>query len=77
MRRSPRRSRGCRSWIVHGDADPQAPVDESRKMAAALKAAGAQVTYSELAGVDHNFRDPGFNDEALPRWLFQQRRPAR
>lgn len=63
-------------WIVHGDADPVVPVDESRKMAAALSAAGAEVTYKELAGVDHNSWDPGFGDEALPMWLFQQRRGA-
>lgn len=61
-------------WIVHGDADSVVPVDESRKMAAALKAAGAQVTYKELPGVNHNSWDPGFADEALPPWLFQQKR---
>jgi len=63
-------------WIVHGDADSVVPVDESRRMAAALTAAGAQVIYKELAGVNHNSWDPGFGDEALPRWLFQQRRPS-
>ena len=64
-------------WIVHGDADSVVPVDESRRMAAALKAAGAQVTYKELAGVNHNSWDPGFADETLPQWLFQQRRAAK
>jgi len=64
-------------WIVHGAADSVVPVDESRRMAAALTAAGAQVTYKELAGVNHNAWDPGFGDEALSTWLFQQRRPAR
>ncbi|MBX3481962.1 prolyl oligopeptidase family serine peptidase [Phenylobacterium sp.] len=64
-------------WIVHGDADVVVPVDESRKMFAALKAAGdADVTYRELPGVNHNAWDPGFDDEALPKWLFQQRRGA-
>ena len=61
-------------WIVHGAADSVVPVDESRRMAAALQAAGAKVTYKELPGVDHNSWDPGFGDEALPQWLFQQRR---
>jgi predicted peptidase len=61
-------------WMVHGDADSVVPVEESRRMAAALKAAGAQVTYRELPGVNHNSWDPGFADEALPKWLFQQRR---
>jgi predicted peptidase len=61
-------------WIVHGDADSVVPVEESRKLAAALKTAGAQVTYKELPGVDHNSWDPGFGEAALPTWLFQQRR---
>lgn len=65
------------AWIVHGDADVVVPVDESRKMFAALKAAGADVTYKELPGVNHNSWDPGFDDEALPVWLFQQRRGAK
>ncbi len=61
-------------WIVHGAADSVVPVGESRKMAAALQAAGANVTYKELPGVNHNSWDPGFGDAALPAWLFQQRR---
>ena len=61
-------------WLVHGDADSVVPVEHSRNLAAALKAAGAQVTYKELPGVNHNSWDPGFGDEALPQWLFQQRR---
>jgi predicted peptidase len=64
------------TWIVHGDADSVVPVDESRKMFAALKAAGADVTYKELPGVNHNSWDPGFDDAALPAWLFLQRRAA-
>lgn len=62
------------AWIVHGAADSVVPVEESRRMHAALAAAGAQVTYKELPGVDHNAWDPGFADPALPAWLFQQRR---
>lgn len=61
-------------WIIHGDADSVVPVTESRRMAVALKAAGADVTYRELAGVNHNSWDPGFGDAALPAWLFLQHR---
>lgn len=67
---------GTPVWIVHGAVDSVVPVEESRKMFAALQAAGAQVTYKELPGVNHNSWDPGFADEALPAWLFQQRRGA-
>jgi predicted peptidase len=34
-------------WIFHGDADDSVPVEESRRMASALKRIGANVQYSE------------------------------
>lgn len=61
-------------WIWHGEADPVVPVEESRAMAAALEAAGADVRYTELEGVGHNAWDPAYGSEELPRWLFAQRR---
>jgi dipeptidyl aminopeptidase/acylaminoacyl peptidase len=39
--------------IVHGDADPTVSVEGSRAMVAALKKAGAEVTYVEVPGGDH------------------------
>lgn len=65
---------GLPVWLIHGDADVVVPVEHSRNLAAALKTANAQVTYKELPGVNHNSWDPGFGEEALPAWLFQQRR---
>ncbi len=59
-------------WMVHGDADPVVPVEESRRMDAALRAAGGEVHYTELPGVGHNCWDAAFNDPALPSWLFAQ-----
>ncbi|MGK6318669.1 prolyl oligopeptidase family serine peptidase [Sphingomonas sp. DT-204] len=64
-------------WIVHGDADPVVPVEDSRQMAAALKAVGAQVRYKELPGVGHDAWLQGFDDPELPAWLFAQRRTPR
>ncbi len=61
-------------WIVHGDADPVVAVDESRRMAAALKAAGGKVQYTELAGVDHNAWDPAYDNAEIIEWLLKQRR---
>jgi predicted peptidase len=69
-----RRLAGVPVWIFHGDADPAVPVDQSRRAAAALEAAGADVTYTELPGVGHNSWDPAYRSEELSRWLFQQRR---
>ncbi len=39
--------------VVHGDADPTVNVEGSRAMVAALKKAGAEVTYVEVPGGDH------------------------
>lgn len=61
-------------WIIHGGADSVVPVEESRRMAAALKSVGADVYYNELPGVDHPSWVPGYTDPALPAWLFRQHR---
>ena len=47
-------------WIFHGDVDQTVPVDVSRRMAAALKAIGADVQYTELpvARFDQECRRP-------------------
>lgn len=62
-------------WLFHGDADASVPVEESRRMAAALRAAGAEVRYTELPGVGHAAWDPAYEDSAMAEWLFAQRRP--
>ena len=61
-------------WIFHGDADPIIPVEQSRGMASALKALGADVQYTEFPRVGHNAA-PAYSLEDLPTWLFGQRRP--
>lgn len=64
-------------WIFHGDADRTVPVERSRSMAEAIKAAGGQVKYSELKGVGHNSWSPAYADEQTWKWLFAQRRQNR
>jgi predicted peptidase len=61
-------------WIFHGDADKNVSVEESRHMAAALRALGARVQYTELAGVDHNAWDATYDNAELVEWLLAQRR---
>jgi predicted peptidase len=63
------------TWIFHGDADTVVPVEESRRMNAALQAAGANVRYTELPGGNHNAWDPAYMSAELPAWLFAQRKP--
>jgi predicted peptidase len=69
-----RRIRSLPIWIWHGDADPVVPVEESRRMADALRAEGATVRYSELPGMGHEAWEPAFDSPDLPRWLLSQLR---
>jgi predicted peptidase len=61
-------------WIFHGDADTVIPVEESRRLAEALRKAGASITYTELPGVGHGAWDAAYGREDVSRWLFAQRR---
>ena len=60
-------------WIFHGDADPLVPVEESRKMKAALEAAHGNVRYTEYPGVGHESWDKAYAEPDLVPWLLQQR----
>jgi len=66
-------------WIFHGDADTTIPVEESRRMVEALRAAGApDMHYTEYAGVGHNAWDRAYREPELWTWLFaQKRKPVR
>jgi predicted peptidase len=59
-------------WIFHGADDPAVPVEESRKMAAALQAAGGNVKYTEYPGVGHNSWDKAYAEPGLLEWLLAQ-----
>src|SRR5262245_18756798 len=62
-------------WVFHGDADRRVPVEQSRRIVAALKTASARVQYTEFPGLDHN--DAGvkaFGDAATLSWLLSQHR---
>ena len=61
-------------WIFHGDADKNVSVEESRKMAAALRAIGANIQYTEFSGVEHNAWDPAYARADLIEWMLKQRR---
>lgn len=60
-------------WIFHGDADDIIPVTESQVMVHALRAAGADVRYTEYRGVMHNSWDRAYAEPDLMPWLLQQR----
>jgi predicted peptidase len=59
-------------WIFHGAADDTVPVDGSRKMNDALKAAGGNVRYTEYPGVGHNSWDKAYAEPELMPWLLSK-----
>ncbi len=60
-------------WAFHGDADPAVPVERSRRMIAAVRAAGGRPKYSELAGVGHHSWTPAYADrKGVIPWMFDQ-----
>ena len=61
-------------WVYHGAADRTVPVEQSRTVVASLKAAGADVQYTELPGVGHNSWDEAFGSPDVVAWLFKQRK---
>lgn len=60
------------SWSWHGDKDGAINVSRSRDMVAALKAAGGNPKYSELAGVGHDVWKDCWASDELWEWLFAQ-----
>jgi predicted peptidase len=60
---------GAPLWAFHGDQDEVVPVDESRCMVAALRAAGGDPRYSELAGRGHEIWGEVYADPALAAFL--------
>lgn len=66
--------KGTAFWVFHGDADPTVPVDGSRRMVEALKAAGATVEYTEYPGVGHNSWDRAYETKEMWAWVFERRR---
>jgi predicted peptidase len=61
-------------WIFHGEVDPVVNVNGSRTPAAALKAAGIDVRYTELLGMGHNVWDAAYGSDEFVHWLFAQQR---
>jgi hypothetical protein len=59
-------------WIFHGGADELVPVDESRRMFAALKNSGGVVRYYEYAEVGHNSWDNAYAEPDFSSWLLSQ-----
>jgi predicted peptidase len=61
-------------WIFHGAKDATVPVEESRRMNDALRAAGNTVRFTEYPDVGHNAWDKAYLEPELPAWMLAQRK---
>lgn len=60
-------------WAFHGERDEVIPVTESRRMTAAIRAAGGEVHYTEYRGVGHDSWDHAYADPQLVRWMLTKK----
>ncbi len=63
------------AWVFHGDQDDVVPVEESRRIAGALRGLGAEVIYTELPGVGHKAWLDALARPTLYTWLLGHRLP--
>lgn len=61
-------------WVFHGSADDRVPVSASRDMVRDLRAADADVRYTEYEGGGHAIWDQAYRDPQVWRWVFAQER---
>ena len=61
-------------WTVHGDADPVVPVQGTRDLVSALRAAGSKVRYDEIPGGGHDVWTAVYENDAFWDWLLAQKK---
>jgi predicted peptidase len=61
-------------WVFHGAKDPAVPVERSREMVEAIKAAGGNVKFTEYPEAQHNCWTETYNNPELYKWLLAQKR---
>lgn len=60
-------------WTVHGAGDAAVPVERSREMIEAIREAGGDPKYSELAGVGHDSWSQTYDPASeILDWMFDQ-----
>lgn len=62
-------------WAFHGEKDPVVPVERSREMVAALKAAGGDPKFTEYPKGKHmDSADKAFKSQEMFEWMFEQKK---
>jgi predicted peptidase len=62
------------TWAFHGEEDDAVPVQATREVIAALRAAGAEPKLTIYPRAKHNAWDAAYAEAELPKWLLAQRR---
>jgi len=60
-------------WAWHGAKDRTVRAEQSRKMVEAVKAAGGEPRYTEMADGDHNVWMQAYEDDSLYAWMLTPR----
>jgi predicted peptidase len=61
-------------WVFHGAKDPTVPVERSREMVEAIKAAGGNVKFTEYPEAKHDCWTETYDNPELYQWLLAQKR---
>jgi len=61
-------------WVFHGAKDPTVPVQRSREMVEAIKAAGGNIKFTEYPEAKHDCWTETYDNPELYQWLLAQKR---
>lgn len=64
---------GVSIWTFHGDKDATLDVNATRQMVDAIRAAGGDITYTEIAGGTHDIWTKAAYTDGLVDWIFAQK----
>ncbi|MFK7788648.1 MAG: prolyl oligopeptidase family serine peptidase [Phycisphaeraceae bacterium] len=63
------------TWAFHGENDRVVPLEESTRMIEIMnRRGGKRAKLTTYPGVGHNSWDKAYDDEAMWKWLFEQKR---
>jgi predicted peptidase len=61
-------------WVFHGAKDPTVPIERSKEMVEAIKAAGGDAKFTIYPEAGHDSWTETYNNPELYQWLLAQKR---
>lgn len=61
-------------WVFHGEKDNTVPIERSKEMVAAIKAAGGNPKFTYYPEAGHDSWTETYNNPELYKWLLEQKR---